>query len=167
MNIFVLDTDPRVAAQLHCDRHVVKMITETCQLLSTALFERGCAFTDIYQPTHINHPCSVWVREVRANYMWTLGLLRALIAEYDHRWPGGEDTKFVRARQLVGIFAMADGHMPTGSCRTPFALAMPNDCKVEGDAVTSYRRYYVREKAHLLKWTNREVPEWASHAVPA
>lgn len=36
MNIFVLDRDPKVAAQMHLDRHVVKMIIEYAQLLSTA-----------------------------------------------------------------------------------------------------------------------------------
>jgi hypothetical protein len=39
MNIFVLDTDPILAAQAHCDTHVVKMILETAQLLSTAWHE--------------------------------------------------------------------------------------------------------------------------------
>ena len=36
MNIFILDTDPIVAAQLQCDKHVVKMIVESAQMLSTA-----------------------------------------------------------------------------------------------------------------------------------
>ena len=36
MNIFALDTDPVIAAQSHCDKHVVKMIIEYAQLMSTA-----------------------------------------------------------------------------------------------------------------------------------
>jgi hypothetical protein len=36
MNIFVLNLDPFVAAEMHCDKHVVKMIIEYAQLLSTA-----------------------------------------------------------------------------------------------------------------------------------
>jgi hypothetical protein len=36
MNIFVLNPDPFVAAEMHCDKHVVKMIVEYAQLLSTA-----------------------------------------------------------------------------------------------------------------------------------
>jgi len=35
MNIFVLDKDPYVAAQMMCDKHVVKMILEGSQMLST------------------------------------------------------------------------------------------------------------------------------------
>ena len=36
MNIFVLDKDPHIAAQMHCDKHVPKMIVESAQMLSTA-----------------------------------------------------------------------------------------------------------------------------------
>ena len=36
MNIFYLDNDPMTCAQMHNDKHVIKMILETCQLLSTA-----------------------------------------------------------------------------------------------------------------------------------
>ena len=36
MNIFVLDEDPTIAAQMQCDKHVVKMIVESAQMLSTA-----------------------------------------------------------------------------------------------------------------------------------
>ena len=36
MNIFYLDTRPKEAAMMHCDKHCVKMILETAQLLSTA-----------------------------------------------------------------------------------------------------------------------------------
>lgn len=36
MNIFYLSHDPREAAAFHCDKHVVKMIVETAQMLSTA-----------------------------------------------------------------------------------------------------------------------------------
>ena len=36
MNIFVLDINPKTAAQMQCDKHVVKMIVESAQMLSTA-----------------------------------------------------------------------------------------------------------------------------------
>ena len=36
MNIFYLDRDPKIAAQMMCDKHVVKMILESAQILSTA-----------------------------------------------------------------------------------------------------------------------------------
>ena len=33
MNLFVLHLDPKLAAQFHADKHVVKMLLEACQLL--------------------------------------------------------------------------------------------------------------------------------------
>ena len=41
MNIFILDRDPKVCAQYHCDKHVVKMILETAQMICTVLNEVG------------------------------------------------------------------------------------------------------------------------------
>ena len=65
MNIFMLHQEPQIAAQYHCDKHVVKMILESAQLLCTALNEAGVPMP--YRVTHKNHPCSIWVRESRAN----------------------------------------------------------------------------------------------------
>jgi hypothetical protein len=42
---------------------------------------------------------------------------------------------------------------------TPFALAMPNECKLD-DAVDSYRNYYMVEKRKMASWKNRQTPEW-------
>ncbi len=36
MNIFVLDEDPVISAQMMCDKHIPKMIVEAAQMLSTA-----------------------------------------------------------------------------------------------------------------------------------
>ena len=59
MNIFVLDRDPIKSAEMMCDAHVVKMIVESCQLLSTDDRIRGMnSDVDIlYKATHENHPC--------------------------------------------------------------------------------------------------------------
>jgi hypothetical protein len=35
MNVFFLHQDPVISAQQHCDKHVVKMIIEYAQMLST------------------------------------------------------------------------------------------------------------------------------------
>ena len=83
MNIFYLDEDPILAAQMHCDKHVVKMILESAQLLSTAhrlldgnklADERG-----LYKATHINHPSSIWVRKSSENYYWLWNLYDQLL----------------------------------------------------------------------------------------
>ena len=36
MNIFILDKDIEKCAQYHCDKHLIKMILESAQLLCTA-----------------------------------------------------------------------------------------------------------------------------------
>lgn len=59
MNIFYLSRDPVLCAEMHCDKHVVKMILETAQLLSTAHWELGS--TAPYKPTHKNHPLALQV----------------------------------------------------------------------------------------------------------
>ena len=66
MNIFVLHKDPVVAAQMQCDKHVVKMLLESAQMLCSP-FEPGSA---PYRRSHYNHPCSKWARESSSNYQW-------------------------------------------------------------------------------------------------
>ena len=71
MNIFYLDPNPLKAAAYHNDKHVVKMILEYAQLLSTAhrvLDEIPKDEGVFYKACYINHPCGVWTREVSGNY---------------------------------------------------------------------------------------------------
>jgi hypothetical protein len=68
MNIFVLDTDPQIAAGFLCNKHVVKMSLESAQMLCSA-FENGEA---PYKRSYYNHPCTKWARESQANYEWLL-----------------------------------------------------------------------------------------------
>ncbi len=145
MNIFVLDEDPTIAAQYHCDKHVVKMVLETAQILST-VSGRG------YKPTHVNHPCTVWARESKANYQWLYDLGVALGKEYTHRYRRKHKSSFVIAEQ----WPCED--LPSGEL-TPFALAMPDEYKVDCP-VESYRAYYRGEKAAMLTYKHREVPSW-------
>lgn len=63
MNIFVLDYNPKLAAQYHCDKHVVKMILESTQIVCSVANELGIETP--YETTHYNHPCTVWARESR------------------------------------------------------------------------------------------------------
>src|ERR1700761_7698925 len=89
MNIFVLDLDPKTCAKYHCDKHVVKMILETAQLLCNA--QRKCGINpkiriELYKETHKNHPCSIWASQSIKNYEWlsTLGIF--LCDEYTERY---------------------------------------------------------------------------------
>ena len=108
MNIFNLHEDTKKSAQMHCDKHVVKMIIEYAQLMSTAhrildgefyygKTARGHKIqrwkhpnenieNTLYKASHINHPSAIWVRESIANYNWLYDLFTNLCDEYTHRY---------------------------------------------------------------------------------
>ena len=84
MNIFILDLDPETCAKYHADKHVVKMILEHAQMMSTALRVSGVDAG--YKIAYLNHPCTVWVRTSLANYRWLYDLTFYLNLEYRRRF---------------------------------------------------------------------------------
>jgi len=104
MNIFALDSNPILAAQYNCDRHVIKMILEVSQLLSTAhrvldgILVEGLSPSGrkqkqyvhsqplLYKATHINHPSARYCRDDPQQYIWVSLHLRALCDEYTYRY---------------------------------------------------------------------------------
>jgi hypothetical protein len=161
VNIFALDPDPRRCAQAHANTHVVKMPTEMGQMMSTAL--RGVVSSDladslgVYRVTHPRHPSTLWVGETRDNWLWGTELLAELCAEYRHRYGRHRGEGHATAR-LIPTFQAAAHHIPPGPL-TPWAMALPDDLK-RHHPVLAYRHYYVRDKAHLLKYRDREPPFW-------
>ena len=154
MNLFYLDVSPTVAAQMHCDKHVVKMIIETAQLLSTAHHVLGSTVEGrIYKPTHINHPSNVWVRQNSVNYRWASTLALSLCMEYKYRYNRRHATEEVIANLLD-----APDDMPIGPM-TAIPQCMPDQYK-DSDPVKAYRKYYKGDKARFARWTKREVPYW-------
>lgn len=155
MNIFVLDRDPYIAASYMNDKHVVKMILESCQILSTALRHHGFEDPLLYRRTHIHHPCVKWVIESRSNYLWLLEHLNALHNEYKLRY-----MKVHRSyRLLIEILSEVPLSYPDIGL-TEFVLAMPEKYKVK-DPVESYRNYYFGDKARFSTWTTPStVPKW-------
>ena len=151
MNIFVLDSDIKKCAQYHNNKHVVKMILESAQLLCTAHWELGGEAP--YKKTHHNHPCGVWARQSKSNYMWLCKLGLQLCKEFEHRFHKKHKTKDVILWCLQNIPVFKDSEM------TPFAQAMPDEFK-SSDAIEAYRNYYMIDKRHLADWGNRPAPEW-------
>lgn len=159
MNIFFLDENPRLAAQYHVDKHVVKMILESAQILCTVI-DTLSDFTVPYKSTHVNHPCTVWARQSRANAMWLYALMMELNDEYKYRYHKIEDHKSVKAFEEYGIFDKLQNIQFPSLDFTPPALAMPDYCQIYNNPVDCYRLYYKLEKEHVHKWTNREKPYW-------
>ena len=150
MNIFVVDQDPVTAARQLCDKHVVKMILETAQMLCTVAADQG--YETPYRRTHAKHPCTLWAAKSVANWTWLLRHGLAMCAEYTRRY--GRTHK----SEEVIMWAAGLRMRFTESALTPFAQAMPPQYKNEC-AVTAYRAYYHGEKAHFATWKS-EVPQW-------
>lgn len=152
MNIFYLDSNPKVAAQYHCDKHCVKMILETSQMLSTALHLHGCTTAPI-KISFKNHPSTVWTRATQSNYLWMCFLLEELCKEFRHRY-----QKEHYCEQFVEYFFDNAHYIPLGFFTDP-PQCMPKECKRE-TAVEAYRTYYIEKKAYFAKWKCGNIPHW-------
>jgi len=161
MNIFYLDTDARRAAQMHCDKHVVKMVVEYAQMLSTAhrVLDGDTAPDACYKIAHKNHPCTIWTRASKANYAWLYSLFVNTAWEYRYRYIREHATW----KKLGEVLRKVPQNIPDGPL-TEVPQAMPDHCKMN-NAVDAYRNYYILEKAGFAKWSSRSVPDWFVEAV--
>ena len=154
MNIFYVDRDPIIAAQSLCDKHVVKMILESAQMLCTAHHVNGgsCGDKIPYKATHVNHPSTKWVRENSSQYTWMTEHFEALCKEYTYRY-----DKIHKCEQYFKVL-MWPPYIKLAYLNDP-PQCMPEKYKCD-DTVLSYRKYYKYGKAHILKYTKRERPTW-------
>ena len=149
MNVFWLDYDLKTNATYYCDKHVVKMILEYAQLLSTA-----CRVTGVgcgYNPTHINHPCALWVRDSIDNWECLREMAFCLSDEFYFRYRNVHASFYV-------IRELEKPRVPSNGLTIP-PQCMPNQLK-SYDVVTAYRNYYIGDKRRIARWTRREVPSW-------
>ena len=154
MNIFVLHPDPGIAARMQCDRHVVKMTLESAQMLSTAVNELGGQAP--YKSAHVNHPCSVWVRESLGNFLWLYDHGMALAKEYTQRYGKVHKSEAVIQECMDKVRPLPLFNLS----RTPHPLCMPDEYKSD-DAVEAYRRLYIADKAGFAQWNKTtEAPSW-------
>lgn len=159
MNIFVLDLDVKKCAEYHNDKHVVKMILESAQLLCGVHHMTESLSNDIpYKLSHKNHPCSIWARESVTNYLWLCELGLELCYEYTYRYGRKHKSQEVIEWCVVNKPNISD----KGFTEPP--KAMPNQYKVKS-VVESYRNYYLGDKAYFSKWKNRKTPKWFSQGV--
>lgn len=152
MNIFYLSEDVTICAMEHCDKHVVKMILETAQLLCSAHWVTGGEAP--YKLTHANHPCSIWARENISNYKWLCKLGIELCAEYRLRYKKVHKTQAILDWCWKNI-----PDLPTGKFSKP-PQCMPEDCKCD-NTVEAYRNYYRKYKRSFAKWNKSgNTPKW-------
>lgn len=156
MNIFFLSLIPQLCAQMHGDKHVIKMILESVQMLCTAYRMlngevkctkqvKGCiGNTDWiceveeetkmkpYRITHQKHGCTVWTATCQGNFLWLCHLAYWLCIEKEIRWPENQPHK---SKPLVIWFLNNPPNIDLFPCQhidcfTPPFLAMPDQYKV-------------------------------------
>jgi hypothetical protein len=160
MNIFYLHLDPRVAAMYHCDKHVVKMIIESAQMLYCAhwVISPDRLPDTAYKMAHKNHPCTIWVRESYENYMWLCALAWWLCKEYQHRY-GFQKTH--KTQSHIEWLLQNPPNLPRLGM-TQFRMAMPDEFKQE-NPLEAYRLFYRENKMKqrgIVKYTKRDMPEF-------
>ena len=178
MNIFYLDPHPKTCAEMHISKHVVKMIIEYAQLMSTAhRVLDGVEYIDassgrkikrwrlddereqqLMKASHINHPSAIWCRENKENYKWLYDMWCSLCDEYTYRY-----GKIHACAKLLEPLK----NPPKNIAQKPFTEptpAMPDDVKVIGDSIASYHNYYNKNKRGFATWqgkvNSRPIPTW-------
>lgn len=151
MNIFIVNTSPTQAARELCDKHVVKMPLETAQLLCTTA--HTLKLSAPYRPTHVNHPCAVWVRSSKDAFVWLVEHGLALCHEYTRRY------NKIHASQKVIEDAKVLKYLLPHSPMLSFVQCMPDQYRHE-DPVIAYRAYY-KTKASFTTWrAPSQTPVW-------
>jgi len=175
MNIFYLDENPKKCAEYHCDKHVVKMIIEYAQLLSTAhrlcdgIESRGSSKSgkrqvrvwklddsrenSLYLASHINHPSNIWTRSSIQNYEWLWQLWYNLCKEYEERY-GKTHASWIKLATHLSI----PPHNIPEIRATPIPLCMPDEYKHK-NPIIAYKTFYIKEKIKFATWKNG-VPHW-------
>jgi len=184
LNIFYLHEDPRQCAEWMVDKHVVKMILETAQLLSTAhrLLDGKETIVEgwidefnikhkkkklwildddrndvLYNATHVNHPSAVWCRQSVSNYNWLVDHLFALGDEYRYRY-GKTHLSITK----LGIPIASPPLNLKEWDMTLMPSCMDVQYKIGDDPIANYRNYYKYGKSTMHRWKNRPAPEWIS-----
>lgn len=160
MNIFFLSQNPTLCAQYHCDKHVVKMILETAQILCTVLHKKG--FEVSYKPTHKNHPCVLWAEKNITHFRWLCLLGIALSDEYTFRYKKTHSSYSVilECYNLLSSISVKKTFAVGGFEEPP--LCMPEKYKKrKSNNIDAYRQYYIGEKYSFAKWERgRGKPIW-------
>lgn len=161
MNIFAIDDDPFLAANL-CNKHVVKMPLETAQILCTVAHSKG--FSAIYKPTHSKHPAVLWTAKSSANWNWLCMHGIALCKQYSLRYKNTHKCQIIieemhnRSKEIWREYSPYNLH-------TEFAQCMPDKYK-KNNPVEAYRAYYIGDKSRFALWKSpSEPPDWFAQST--
>jgi hypothetical protein len=185
MNIFALSKDPTDAAKQVLDKHVIKMPTETCQMLHTNIlymqYVEECekepqlkelkAFhkeigSELMKPAMLNHPSTIWARQSRDNFKWLFVHGRRLCHEYTWRYNKKHGSQ-VRIEDVWKYKELLREHSYPAKELTPVTIAMDDKYRIENTfndewdfVIESYRHYYLEGKWRIAEWKQDRRPEW-------
>ena len=171
MNIFYLDHDVKKCAEMHCDKHCVKMILEYAQMLCTTHHckdryiceetwmpktDNGEKLKQLYKSTHMMHPSTIWARTSLQHYNWLYNLFCAVCDEYTYRYGKVHLTD----KKLRKLLSVPPTRLEDNGWKQP-TQAMPMVYKMN-DSIDAYRNYYIKSKLKNIdiRYTKRDRPEW-------
>ena len=188
MNLFLLNIGTQECVIDLCDKHIVKMILETAQILYSVWHVRAGLPNDktldtvpAYRKTHVNHPTCVWARHSSYHYEWTCMYGIIMCKEYTHRYGKIHKTQYHLERlyswgfppkclpeppikKKSKVWIKATSGIP--AVFDYFPLCMDEDSYVidetgQYNAVLSYQRYYqTKQDKFNMVWKNTERPSW-------
>ena len=185
MNIFALSRSPQESARQMLDKHIVKMPTETCQMLHTNIVYMQYVHTygkepqlkdlkafhqeigsELMKPAMLNHPSTIWARQSLDNFDWLLYHGVSLCGEYTHRYEIEHGTQ----KRIVdcGLYReFIENHNYPLDELTPVSIAMDDMYRIENTfddewdfVIESYRHYYLEGKWRFAEWRKDRRPEW-------
>lgn len=177
MNIFASYACPVRSARVLDDRRVIKLTTESVQMLCTALrgwgAVKGKDGTELYRASHVNHPCNVWLRMSRANFHWLYCHAQELNAQYVWRFKKEHPHAAWYQALRWDLQALADEYMPISVKKakaTPFVNCASNlelgiSFRNESDTHAAYRKYLGRRwqtdsSPPRCTWHPRYLPQF-------
>lgn len=185
MNIFILSDsrDPIQhfieSAKCHIDKHVVKMIAESTQMLVTAL----CTESFISQPSNLflrsnsianhpckplspsmrKHPCTLWTCADIQHFHYLVRLANELVYEHQERYPLSPTHAYGRWLAELSLLLYSQGPvfiMPQNFAIAVKDFAARSTSTPHAEAVAIYREYYVTDKKRIASWKKRQMPDW-------
>jgi hypothetical protein len=186
MNIFALSRNPVEAAHQMIDKHIIKMPTETCQMLHTNILymqyvkEHGeepqlkdlkafhlATESELMKPAMLNHPSTIWARQTYANWNWLYEHGLALCDEYTYRYEKKHGT-LDRILECIPYFDVVFEHNFPKNRLQPVSIAMDDKYRIPNQmdipnwehVIESYRHYYLEGKWRIAEWRNSRRPEW-------
>lgn len=158
MNLFATDLDPITAAYDLCNKHIIKMPSETATMLGTAFSQFNAKGKQV---AYYNHPSSIWVRESLKNFEWTLLHGLAQCEEYTRRYKRQHASqKFIdwAANNISALSFNSTEITPFARCFSEFKQELD---QTEPNTIKAYKKFYWLDKQEFATWPDKKlIPFW-------